>query len=247
MNEDAPPLSIYDTDLDQAAANYVPLTPLSFLQRSSIVYPDKTAVIHGDHQYSYREFADRCRRLASALNYRLDAASISFILEHAQTKVLITDREFSETISEVIKNVKQPLLVIDIDDPLYEGGELLGECDYESFLLRGKSDFVALPLEDEWQAISLNYTSGTTGNPKGVVYHHRGAYLNALGCYRGRGHACMPTSRRSSPDLPHDQATRRESHVWRPHCAQHVGACADRATGRLRPHGGSSHRRCGAT
>ena len=95
--------------------------------------------------------------------------------------MLITDREFSETISQVIKNVKHPLLVIDIDDPLYEGGELLGECDYESFLMRGEPDFGGPPLEDEWQAISLNYTSGTTGNPKGVVYHHRGAYLNALG------------------------------------------------------------------
>ena len=219
MNKDVPPLTIYDTDLDQVGANYVPLTPLSFLQRSSTVYPDKTAVIHGDHHYSYREFADRCRRLAgalaahgigrgdtvsvmapnvpamleahygvpmtgavlNALNYRLDAATISFILDHAQTKVLITDREFSETIAEALKNVKRPLLVIDIDDPLYEGGALLGECDYESFLMRGKPDFVGPPLEDEWQAISLNYTSGTTGNPKGVVYHHRGAYLNALG------------------------------------------------------------------
>ncbi len=219
MNKDVPLLTIYDTDLDQVGANYVPLTPLSFLQRSSTVYPDKTAVIHGDQRYSYHEFADRCRRLAgalaahgigrgdtvsvmapnipamleahygvpmtgavlNALNYRLDATTISFILDHAQTKVLITDREFSETISQVIKNVKHPLLVIDIDDPLYEGGELLGECDYESFLMRGEPDFGGPPLEDEWQAISLNYTSGTTGNPKGVVYHHRGAYLNALG------------------------------------------------------------------
>ncbi|MBI3452535.1 MAG: acyl-CoA synthetase [Rhodospirillales bacterium] len=117
----------------------------------------------------------------NALNYRLDAAAIAFILDHGAARVLITDREFSDTIAAALKRVKKKPLVIDIDDPLYEGGQRLGEKDYEAFLDEGDPDFVWRPPADEWQAISLLYTSGTTGNPKGVVYHHRGAYVNALG------------------------------------------------------------------
>ena len=118
----------------------------------------------------------------NALNYRLDAHSIAFILRHAQTRVLLTDREFSSVIAPALAELERPPLVIDIDDPLAVGGELLGEQDYEAFLREGGGAFHGdgLPA-DEWAAISLNYTSGTTGNPKGVVYHHRGAYLNALG------------------------------------------------------------------
>ncbi len=116
----------------------------------------------------------------NALNFRLDAPTIAFILEHGEAKVLITDREFSTTIKAALSQVKRPILVIDIDDPLYEGGELLGRMDYEAFLATGDASALATLPEDEWQAISLNYTSGTTGNPKGVVYHHRGAYLNSL-------------------------------------------------------------------
>ena len=117
----------------------------------------------------------------SALNVRLDAATIAFILEHGEARLLITDREYSGVVGEALGKVKNPPPVIDIDDPVGEGGELLGEKDYEALLEEGSPDFAWSGPEDEWRAISLNYTSGTTGNPKGVVYHHRGAYLNSLG------------------------------------------------------------------
>ena len=212
------PTDIYEQDLGQTAANFASLTPISFLERSAAVYPDKTAVIHGDLHYSYRELYNRCRRLASALknhgigvgdtvsimapnvpamleahygvpmsgatlnalNYRLDAANIRFILEHAQTRVLITDREFSDTIGKTLEGMNDRPLVIDIDDPTHQGGVLLGEQTYEEFIAAADAGDYQHP-DDEWQAISLCYTSGTTGNPKGVVLHHRGAYLNAIG------------------------------------------------------------------
>ena len=116
----------------------------------------------------------------NALNIRLDSKSIAFILEHAETKVLFTDREFSETIKKALDLLDKKPLVIDIDDPFFVGGELIGDRSYEDFLSGGEHDYSCFQIEDEWQAISLNYTSGTTGDPKGVVYHHRGAYLNAL-------------------------------------------------------------------
>ncbi|WP_439815791.1 acyl-CoA synthetase [Zavarzinia sp. CC-PAN008] len=117
----------------------------------------------------------------NTMNVRLDAATIAFTLDHAETKVLITDREFSATVKAALAQAKATPLVIDVDDPLYDGpGERLGSILYEDFIAGGDPDYAWSPPDDEWRAISLNYTSGTTGNPKGVVYHHRGAYLNAI-------------------------------------------------------------------
>ncbi len=205
--------------LGRGPANYVSLSPLSFLPRAADVYPDRLSVVHGARRYTWRESYERCRRLASALrragvgkgdtvalmapnipeafechfgvpmagailnalNTRLDAATIAFILEHGASKVLITDKEFSPVIKDALSQMKVKPRVIDIDDALAAGGELLGESDYEAFLEGGDPAFDWELPGDEWDAISLNYTSGTTGNPKGVLYHHRGAYLNAMG------------------------------------------------------------------
>ena len=117
----------------------------------------------------------------NTINTRLDADTIAFILEHAETKVLLTDREFSPMVGKALAAVERKPIVIDIDDPLASGGERIGETTYEAFLEEGNSDEKWLWPEDEWDAISLNYTSGTTGNPKGVVYHHRGAALLSYG------------------------------------------------------------------
>jgi 3-(methylthio)propionyl---CoA ligase len=118
----------------------------------------------------------------NTLNTRLDAPIIAFTLDHADTKILITDREFSKTVKEALALAKAKPLVIDYDDPEFTGpGERLGSSEYEAFLAGGEEDFAWRMPDDEWDAISLNYTSGTTGDPKGVVYHHRGAYLLALG------------------------------------------------------------------
>jgi len=119
--------------------------------------------------------------ILNALNYRLDAATIAFCLEHGEAKVLITDRELSPVMCEALKRMKREILVVDIDDPLAAGGTRLGEIDYESWIARGDSGFALQGPRDEWDSLALLYTSGTTGDPKGVLYHHRGAYLNALG------------------------------------------------------------------
>jgi len=212
--------NIYEQHLDMNAANYVPLSPLSFLARTADVYPAKTACVHGALRRSYAEVYQRCRRLASALarrgigkgdtvavmlpnvppmlevhfgvpmtgavlnalNYRLDAKTLAFTLDHGEAKVLITDREFSPVIKEALALAIRKPLVVDYDDPEYQGpGERLGGIEYEDFIKDGDAEYAWRLPETEWQAIALNYTSGTTGNPKGVVYHHRGAYLNAMG------------------------------------------------------------------
>src|SRR3989304_4151909 len=116
----------------------------------------------------------------NTINTRLDADTIAFILQHGEARVLLTDREFSAAVEKALEIAKVKLLVIDVADPEFVGGKLIGETDYEKFLLSGDPEFAWRLPDDEWDAISLNYTSGTTGNPKGVVYHHRGAYLNAI-------------------------------------------------------------------
>ncbi len=117
----------------------------------------------------------------NTLNTRLDAAALAFILDHADCKLLMTDREYSSVIKEALSLAKVTPVIIDVDDPAAEGGELIGEMEYEAFLATGDPEFAWSGPRDEWQAISLNYTSGTTGDPKGVVYHHRGAYLAVMG------------------------------------------------------------------
>ena len=119
--------------------------------------------------------------ILNSLNTRLDATTLAFILDHGEAKVLITDREYSPVIKEALAKLQRTVLVIDIDDALAEGGELLGQTSYESFIASASANDAPYRVSNEWQSISLLYTSGTTGNPKGCVYHHRGAYLNAIG------------------------------------------------------------------
>ena len=215
----AAPRHIFDQDLPKNAANYAPLTPLSFLERAARVYPDRVSLVHGARRHRWSETYARCRRLGSALarrgigaghtvaamlpntppmyeahfgvamagavlntlNTRLDAEAIAFMLEHGEARLIISDGEFAPIVEAALKLLKRKIPVVDAEDPEFAGGKRLGETTYEELLEEGDPGFAWRWPEDEWEAISLNYTSGTTGNPKGVVYHHRGAYLNGVG------------------------------------------------------------------
>ena len=221
------PSSIYRQHLDANQANFAALTPLSFLARAAAIYPDKTAVIHGERRFSYGEFRDRCHRLASALvrrgigegdtvavmapnvpamleahygvpmvgavlnclNTRLDASAIAFCLAHGEAKLLIADTEYADIIEGALRQLDRRIPVIDIVDALSGAGRRIAETDYEGLLGEGDPAFQPAPLAEEWSAISLGYTSGTTGNPKGVVCHHRGA-----ACWTVVGYECSQRS-----------------------------------------------------
>ncbi len=210
----------YGIGLDKNPANYVPLSPLSFLKRTAAIYPQRLSTVHESRSFTWAETYERCRRVASflarrgigpgdtvaamlpnipamnelhfavpmagavlnTLNTRLDAHALAFQLDHGGARVLFVDPEFAQVIADALGHMDGPKpLLIDVDDPAFAGPRLrIGESEYEEIVAAGDPDFAWSLPEDEWNAIALSYTSGTTGNPKGVVTHHRGAYLNAV-------------------------------------------------------------------
>jgi fatty-acyl-CoA synthase len=216
-------MSIYDQDLEKNSANYVPLSPVSFIERTAEVYGDLPAVVHGARRYLWRETRERSARLAAALralgvargttvsvmltntpemieahyavpalnavlntlNIRLDAPLLAWQMQHCETAVLISDREYGAVMQQALRILREEHgrtpIVIEVEDSEYRGsGVALGGEEYESVLARHAPLAALEGPPDEWDAIAISYTSGTTGNPKGVVTHHRGAYLNAI-------------------------------------------------------------------
>jgi len=213
--------SIYDQDLPRNEANFAPISPLSFIERTAEVYPDRLAIVHGALRQTWAQTYARTRQLASALqkagigkndtvavmlpntppmveahfgvpmagavlntlNTRLDPEAIAFMLDHGEAKAVIVDPEFAGTMAKALqlRQRSEPVLVIDTEDVLFTGDpQRIGSTTYEAFIAGGDPAFAWQLPGDEWDAIALNYTSGTTGNPKGVVYHHRGAAMNAI-------------------------------------------------------------------